>query len=160
MSERVRITEVGPRDGLQNEASVVEAADKIAFIDRLSDAHPAEIEVTSFVSPKWVPQLADAEQLLARIDRRPGVIYSALVPNERGLERALSGDIDKIAVFAAASESFSMKNTNASIEQTIERFKPVVETAVAAVLRQTFYDGVDHFHAFRASRSDQLANRW
>jgi len=130
----VRITEVGPRDGLQNEARTVPVETKVAFIDALGDAGVDEIEVTSFVSPKWVPQLADAGDVLSRITRRPGVVYSALVPNMKGMERALESTIDKIAVFTAASETFSQRNTNATIAETIDRFRTVVDAARAASL--------------------------
>ncbi len=125
MSE-IRIVEVGPRDGLQNESRFVPTDVKIAFVDALSACGFEEIEVSSFVHPDWVPQLADAEQVFAGIRRAPGVTYSALVPNERGLERALHAGVDKVAVFTAASETFSRKNTNASIAETLQRFKPVV----------------------------------
>ena len=125
----IRITEVGPRDGLQNESIVVSVDDKVRFIDLLAAAGPAEIEVTSFVSPKWVPQFADAAEVMRRIDRRPGIVYSALVPNRRGMEAALEADVDKVAVFTAASETFSRRNTNASIAETLERFGPVIEMA-------------------------------
>lgn len=136
MSEAIelRITEVGPRDGLQNEAGVVTADDKVMFIDLLSQSGVAEVEVTSFVSPKWVPQLADAEEVLKRIHRRDGVVYSALVPNEKGLERAHAAHVTKVAVFTAASETFARKNTNATIAETIERFRPVVTQAKAAAM--------------------------
>ncbi len=130
----IRITEVGPRDGLQNEPGVVPTEAKVAFVDRLSDAGLPEIEVTSFVSPKWVPQLADASEVLARIRRRPGTVYSALVPNQAGLARALEARVGKIAVFTAASESFCRKNINATIAESIERFQPVVRDAHAAGL--------------------------
>ena len=128
-TERVRIVEVGPRDGLQNEARPVPTEVKIAFVDGLSGAGFDEIEVSSFVSPKWIPQLADAEAVFAGIRRAPGVIYMALVPNLEGLERARAARVDKIAVFTAASETFSRKNTNASIAETLERFRPVVARA-------------------------------
>ncbi|MBM4112415.1 MAG: hydroxymethylglutaryl-CoA lyase [Phycisphaerae bacterium] len=128
----VRITEVGPRDGLQNEARPIATDDKVRFVDALSAAGCAEIEVSSFVSPKWVPQLADAEQVFARISRRPGCVYSALVPNLEGLERALAARVDKIAVFTAASETFSRRNTNASIAESLDRIRPVVDGARAA----------------------------
>jgi hydroxymethylglutaryl-CoA lyase len=127
--ERVRIVEVGPRDGLQNEARPVPTEVKIAFVDALSGAGFAEIEVSSFVSPKWIPQLADAEAVFAGIRRAPGVAYMALVPNLEGLERARAARVDKVAVFTAASETFSRKNTNASIAETLERFRPVVARA-------------------------------
>jgi hydroxymethylglutaryl-CoA lyase len=126
---RVRIVEVGPRDGLQNEKGFVPTNAKIALVDALSDAGYDEIEVSAFVSPKWVPQLADAEEVFARIKRRQGVAYSALVPNEQGLERALAARAGKIAVFTAASESFNRKNINASIAESIERFAPVIPRA-------------------------------
>src|SRR5688572_2524035 len=126
---RIRITEVGPRDGLQNEARALSTDVKVAFIDLLSASGVAEIEVSSFVSPKWVPQLGDASEVLARIQRRKGVMYSALVPNEQGLDAAmaLASPPDKLAVFTAASETFSRKNTNATIAQTLERFAPVIK---------------------------------
>ena len=123
---RVRITEVGPPDGLQNEARAVPTDAKVAFVDLLSSTGVDEIEVSSFVSPKWVPQLGDAAEVFAKIARRPGVVYSALVPNEKGLDGALAARVDKIAVFTAASETFSQKNTNATIAQTLERFAPVI----------------------------------
>ena len=131
-SPNIRITEVGPRDGLQNEAVVVDVDQKVAFIDLLSESGVAEIEVSSFVSPRWVPQLGDAEEVLSRIRRRPGVVYSALVPNEQGALRALESKVDKIVFFTAASDTFSLKNTNATIEQTLERFVPVIEAARSA----------------------------
>ncbi|MDQ2986665.1 MAG: hydroxymethylglutaryl-CoA lyase [Armatimonadota bacterium] len=125
----IRIVEVGPRDGLQNIAQTIPTEVKVAFIDALSETGIDEIEVASFVSPKWVPQMADGEEVCARIKRKEGVTYMALVPNERGLERAIEGKVDKIAVFTAASESFSQKNTNATIAETIERFKPVIASS-------------------------------
>lgn len=131
---RVRITEVGPRDGLQNEKSVVPAAAKVAFVDLLSEAGFPEIEVSSFVSPKWVPQLGDAAEVFAAIRRRPGTVYSALVPNERGMEGALAARAQKVAVFAAASEGFSKANTGGTIDEVLARFEPVVRTARAASL--------------------------
>jgi len=131
---RVRIIEVGPRDGLQNEAKTVPTEVKVGFVDALSEAGYEEIEVSAFVSPDRVPQLADAEEVFARIRRREGTLYSALVPNERGLERALRAGIGKAAVFTAASETFNRKNVNASIAESIERFKPVVEGARAAAI--------------------------
>jgi len=130
----VRLTEVGPRDGLQNEKAPIPLDDKVRFVDALSAAGFAEIEVSSFVSPKWVPQLADAEQVFARITRRPGCVYSALVPNQAGLERAINARADKIAVFLSASETFSKKNINASIDESLERVKPVIEQARASRL--------------------------
>jgi hydroxymethylglutaryl-CoA lyase len=131
---RVRITEVGPRDGLQNEARIIPTDVKVAFVDALSEAGYEEIEVSAFVSPDRVPQLADAEDVFARIRRREKTLYSALVPNERGLERALRARIGKAAVFTAASETFNRKNVNASIAESIERFRPVVLGARRAAI--------------------------
>jgi len=135
MTNTISITEVGPRDGLQNESQTVATEDKIAFINYLSHCGLREIEVSSFVSPKWVPQLADAVDVFAGIERVNGVLYSALVPNEKGMERALKvhaqGRLDKIAVFTAASETFSKRNTNATIAETMQRFEPVVAAARA-----------------------------
>jgi hydroxymethylglutaryl-CoA lyase len=125
----IRIVEVGPRDGLQNQAELVPTEVKIAFVDALSACGFDEIEVSSFVSPKWIPQLADAAEVFAGIRRAPGVVYMALVPNEEGLERAQAAKADKVAVFTAASETFSRKNTNASIAETLRRFEPVVANA-------------------------------
>ena len=135
----VRIVEMAPRDGLQNEKAVVPTETKAAFVDALSAAGYDEIEVSAFVSPKWIPQLADAEEVFGRIQRREGVVYSALVPNEQGLERALKARVGKIAVFTAASETFNRKNINASIAESIERFVPVVPRAQAAGLHVRGY---------------------
>jgi hydroxymethylglutaryl-CoA lyase len=126
-----RIVEVGPRDGLQNEKTIIDTAKKIAFVDALSVSGPSEIEVTSFVAADRIPQLADAEQVLAGIQRRPGIVYSALVPNERGFERALALRPDKIAVFTAASETFNQKNIKTSIAGSFERFAKVLPRARA-----------------------------
>ena len=126
---QVRIVEVGPRDGLQNEKADVATAAKIELIDRLSATGLQSIEATSFVSPKWVPQLADAAEVFAGITRRPGVAYPVLVPNERGYERALAVGACEVAVFTAASEAFNRRNINASIDESIERFVPVLERA-------------------------------
>ena len=126
---RVRLTEVGPRDGLQNESGTIPTETKIHFVDALSDAGFEEIEVTAFVSPERVPQLADAEQVLLGIRRREGTLYSALVPNEKGLERALRAKAGKVSVFTAASETFNRKNVNASIQESLERFGPVIAGA-------------------------------
>jgi hydroxymethylglutaryl-CoA lyase len=128
----VRITEVGPRDGLQNESATIPTETKIRFVDALSEAGFEEIEVSAFVSPDRVPQLRDAEQVFEGIRRREGTVYSALVPNEKGLERALRARAGKVSVFTAASETFNRKNVNASIQESIERFKPVVEGAARA----------------------------
>jgi hydroxymethylglutaryl-CoA lyase len=129
LPKAVKIVEVGPRDGLQNEKGIIAASDKIRFIDMLSDTGLKTIEATSFVSPKWVPQLADAEEVYRGIARKPGVAYPVLVPNERGMERALTAGAKEIAVFTAASETFNQKNINASIAESIERFKPVMALA-------------------------------
>lgn len=125
----IRIVEVGPRDGLQNEAGTVPTDSKVAFVDALSSSGLPEIEVSAFVSPRWIPQLADAEEVFRRIRRNPGTLYSALVPNEKGLERALGVQVGKIAVFTAASETFNQKNIHAGIAESIERFRPVVAEA-------------------------------
>ena len=129
---RVKLVEVGPRDGLQNEKLPVPAAVKIELVHRLQDAGLKEIEVTSFVSPKWVPQMADNAEVMAGITRLPGVRYSVLTPNVQGFEAALKTRPDEIVVFAAASEAFSQKNINCSIAQSMERFAPVVQAARAA----------------------------
>ncbi len=135
----VRIVEVGPRDGLQNEKTIVPAAVKIELIERLTDAGLASIEVTSFVSPKWVPQLADAAEVCAGLPRRPGVRYPALVPNLQGYERARAAGINEVAVFTAASEAFNRRNTNAGIDESIDRFRPVLERAAADGVRVRGY---------------------
>ena len=129
---RVRLIDVGPRDGLQNEASPVSTAQKIELIDRLQQAGCTEIEATSFVSPKWVPQMADNHEVMAGITRQAGVRYSVLTPNLKGFEAALADRPDEIVVFGAASEAFSQKNINCSIAESIERFAPVVQAARAA----------------------------
>ena len=137
--ERVTIYEVGPRDGLQNVPEIVPAAVKAAFVDALAAAGLPAIEATSFVSPKWVPQLADAAEVLAAIERRPGVRYPVLVPNEKGLDLALASGVEEIAVFTAASEEFNRRNINASIEESIQRFVPVTKRARDAGLRVRGY---------------------
>jgi len=129
LPKRVRMVEVGPRDGLQNEGTVIPAQVKIGLINRLADAGLVTIEATSFVSPKWVPQMADNVQVLAGIDRRPGVSYPVLVPNLQGLEGALAAGVEEVAVFAAASESFSRKNINCSIAESLERYEAVITAA-------------------------------
>ena len=129
---RVKLVDVGPRDGLQNEKQPVPAAVKIELVHRLQDAGLSEIEVTSFVSPKWVPQMADNVEVMAGIKRRAGVRYSVLTPNMQGLLAALPTRPDEIVVFASASEAFSQKNINCSIAESIERFAPVVQAARAA----------------------------
>ena len=135
----VRIVEVGPRDGLQNEKTLVPTATKIALIDRLSACGFPVVEATSFVSPKWVPQLADAAEVMAGISRRPGVAYPVLVPNEQGYARARDAGADEVAVFTAASEAFTRKNINASIDESIERFAPVLARARADGVRVRGY---------------------
>lgn len=132
LPSRVKLVDVGPRDGLQNEKQAVPAAVKIELVQRLQDAGLSEIEVTSFVSPKWVPQMADNAQVMAGIARKPGVRYSVLTPNLQGFEAALKSKPDEIVVFGAASEAFSKKNINCSIAESIERFAPVVQAARAA----------------------------
>ena len=131
MTPSVRIVEVGPRDGLQNEKAQIATADKIALIDRLSATGLRSIEATSFVSPKWVPQMADAAEVFTGIQRKPGVHYPVLVPNEQGYERARAVGVEEIAVFGAASEAFSQKNINASIDESLARFAPVLARARA-----------------------------
>ena len=127
----VRIVEVGPRDGLQNEAAEVPAATKIALINRLSACGFSVVEATSFVSPKWVPQMADAAEVLAGITRRDGVLYPVLVPNDKGLERAQAAGVREVAVFTAASDAFNLKNINCDIDESLRRIAPVVERARA-----------------------------
>jgi hydroxymethylglutaryl-CoA lyase len=129
LPKRVRIVDVGPRDGLQNEKQMIPADIKVELVDRLTAAGFGAIEVTSFVSPKWVPQMSDGADVMARIRRRPGVVYSVLVPNLKGFDGALAARADEIVVFGAASEAFSQKNINCSIAESIERFRPVVAAA-------------------------------
>ena len=131
LPSRVKLLDVGPRDGLQNEKSPVPAEIKIGLVHRLQDAGLKEIEVTSFVSPKWVPQMADNAEVMAGIERKPGVRYSVLTPNMKGFEAAVATRPDEISVFGAASEAFSQRNINCSIEESVERFAPVVEAAKA-----------------------------
>jgi hydroxymethylglutaryl-CoA lyase len=139
MVTRVTVVEVGPRDGLQNEHVTVSTADKIAFIDRLSAANLPVIEVSAFVSPKWVPQMADAAQVFAGITRRPGTRYTALVPNLAGLDRAMSAGVTEIAVFAASTETFSRKNINQSIEESLAAYKQVCDRALPSGIRVRGY---------------------
>jgi isopropylmalate/homocitrate/citramalate synthase len=129
LPKKVRIVEVGPRDGLQNEAGVVPTAVKIELINRLADAGLPVIEATAFVSPQWVPQMADNTEVMAGIRRKPGVAYPVLVPNMKGFEAALAAGAEEIAVFGAASEAFSRKNINCSIVESLERFEPVAKAA-------------------------------
>jgi len=126
---RVRLVEVGPRDGLQNESLPISVADKVTLVDALSDAGLHYIEVGSFVSPKWVPQMAGSAEVFAQIQRKAGVTYAALAPNLRGLEDALAAGVKEVAVFAAASEAFSQRNINCSISESLERFMPLMELA-------------------------------
>jgi hydroxymethylglutaryl-CoA lyase len=136
---RVTICEVGPRDGLQNESAIVPLEVKLEFIERLVDAGSRLVEVTSFVHPSWVPQLADAEQLLARLDRRPGVRYPVLVPNARGLQRALDAGVEEIAIFGSATETFARRNLNRTMAESVEMFAPVVAGARERGLRVRGY---------------------
>ncbi len=129
LPKKVRIVEVGPRDGLQNEAKPVPVEVKVELIDRLTDAGHTTVEAGSFVSPKWIPQMANTDQVMARIKRRPGVSYPVLVPNKQGFNAAVEAKCEEVAVFAAASESFSRKNINCSIAESLERFAPVLEAA-------------------------------
>ena len=135
----VTIVEVGPRDGLQNEPALVATADKIAFVNRLSAAHLPVIEVSAFVSPKWVPQMADASEVFAGITRTPGTRYTALVPNLAGLDRAVQAGVTEIAVFAASTETFSRKNINQSIDESLAAYAQVCDRARAAGLRVRGY---------------------
>jgi hydroxymethylglutaryl-CoA lyase len=125
----VRLIEVGPRDGLQNEAQPISVDDKVQLVDALSAAGLGYIEVGSFVSPKWVPQMAGSAEVFARIQRKPGVVYGALAPNLRGFEDALAAGVKEVAVFAAASESFSQRNINCSISESLARFTPIMDAA-------------------------------
>jgi hydroxymethylglutaryl-CoA lyase len=129
LPKRVRMVEVGPRDGLQNEAQILPAATKIALIEQLADAGLRVIEAGSFVSPKWIPQMADTAAVLAGLKRKAGVSYPVLVPNIKGFDAARAAGVEEIAVFAAASESFSRRNINCSIAESLERFAPVAAAA-------------------------------
>ena len=133
------VVEVGPRDGLQNEHASVPTAAKIEFVDRLSAAHLPVIEVSAFVSPAWVPQMADASEVFAGITRRPGIRYTALVPNLAGLDRALAAGVTEVAIFAAATETFSRKNLNRSIAESLEVYREVCARAIAASMRVRGY---------------------
>jgi hydroxymethylglutaryl-CoA lyase len=139
MIHHATVVEVGPRDGLQNEHVTVSTADKIAFIDRLSAANLPVIEVSAFVSPKWVPQMADAAQVFAGITRRPGTRYTALVPNLAGLDRAMSAGVTEIAVFAASTETFSRKNINQSIEESLATYKQICDRALPSGIKVRGY---------------------
>jgi len=144
----MKIVEVGPRDGLQNEPAPVPTDVKIAFVDTLSGAGIDEIEVSAFVSPRWIPQLDDADDVFRRISRSPSVVYSALVPNEKGFERAMAAGVDKIAIFTGASETFNQKNINTSIDGSFKRFRPVVERARRAGLPVRGYVSAAFWCAF------------
>ena len=139
LPRRVRIVDVGPRDGLQNEARSVPTAVKIELISRLAEAGLPAVEATAFVSPKWVPQMADHAEVMAGIEKKPGVAYPVLVPNMRGFEAARAAGAMEIAVFGAASETFSRKNINCSIAESLERFAPVVKAARASRMRVRGY---------------------
>jgi len=129
LPSHVRLVEVGPRDGLQNEAQPISVADKVKLVDALTAAGLSYIEVGSFVSPKWVPQMAGSAEVFAQIQRKPGVTYGALAPNLRGFEDALAAGVEEVAVFAAASEAFSQRNINCSISESLERFAPIMAAA-------------------------------
>lgn len=129
LPQKVRLIEVGPRDGLQNEAQLISIADKVQLVDELTASGLSHIEVGSFVSPKWVPQMAGSSEVFAQIQREQGVTYAALTPNLRGFEDALAAGVKEVAVFAAASEGFSQRNINCSISESLERFAPVMEAA-------------------------------
>ena len=135
----VTVYEVGPRDGLQNEAAAIPTAGKIAFVDALSHSGLPVVEVSAFVSPKWVPQMADADAVFAGITRRPGTVYSALVPNAAGLERAIAAGVTHVALFAAASESFSRRNINQSIAQSLDTYREVAQRARSEGIRVRGY---------------------
>ncbi len=135
LPSKVKIVEVAPRDGLQNEKESISVETKVELVDRLARAGFPNVEAVSFVSPKWVPQMADGAQVMAQITRRPGTIYSALTPNMRGFEAALAAGVDEVVIFGAASEAFSQKNINCSIAESIERFEPVAQAAKDAGLR-------------------------
>ena len=139
LPDRVRLVEVGPRDGLQNEQAMVPTDVKVALVDLLTDAGFAAIEATSFVSPKWVPQMADAAEVMARIRRKPGVRFSVLTPNMKGFEAATAAKADEVAVFVAASETFSHKNINCSIAESLDRARPIFDAAKARAVRVRGY---------------------
>lgn len=138
-NKQVTIYEVGPRDGLQNEKAIIDTADKVALIDSLSKTGLTKIEATSFVSPKWVPQMGDAQEVMANIERHTSVDYAVLTPNLKGLEGALKAKADEVAIFASASEGFSQKNINCSIKESIDRFRPVAKLAIQEGLKLRGY---------------------
>ncbi|MGE4368888.1 MAG: hydroxymethylglutaryl-CoA lyase [Burkholderiaceae bacterium] len=135
LPDRVKIVDVSPRDGLQNEKQIIDTAVKIELVNRLANAGVQNVESVSFVSPKWVPQMADGALVMAGITRRAGTLYSALVPNMKGFDAALAAGVDEIVIFGAASEAFSQRNINCSIDESLARFEPVAEAAKAAGLR-------------------------
>ena len=139
LPKSVRLVEVGPRDGLQNEKQPISVADKVRLVDDLSAAGLSYVEVGSFVSPKWVPQMAGSAEVFAGIERKPGVTYAALTPNLKGFEAALEAKVEEVAVFAAASEAFSQKNINCSIGESLQRFVPLMEAAKTAKVRVRGY---------------------
>jgi hydroxymethylglutaryl-CoA lyase len=139
LPKSVRLVEVGPRDGLQNEKQPISVADKVRLVNDLTAAGLSYVEVGSFVSPKWVPQMAGSAEVFAGIERKPGVTYAALTPNLKGFEAALDARVEEVAVFAAASEAFSQKNINCSIAESLARFVPLMEAAKAAKVRVRGY---------------------
>jgi hydroxymethylglutaryl-CoA lyase len=139
LPQHVKIVEVGPRDGLQNEVTFISANDKIELIEKLSDAGVSYIESGSFVSPKWVPQMATSAEVFEKINRKKGVTYAALTPNMHGFEAALAAGADEVAIFGAASESFSQKNINCSIDESLERFEPIMTAAKQANIKVRGY---------------------
>src|SRR5690554_1860799 len=139
LPRQVRLVEVGPRDGLQNEPQPISVADKVRLIDDLSAAGLSYIEAGSFVSPKWVPQMAGSAEVFGQITRKPGVTYAALTPNLKGLEAAIAAGVKEVAVFGAASEAFSQKNINCSIADSLARFAPLMEVARAHDIRVRGY---------------------
>ena len=151
----IKIVEVAPRDGLQNETAPIPTEAKVAFVDALSATGVREIEVSAFVSPRRVPQLADASEVFRKISRRDGVVYSALVPNERGLDRAVEAEVDKVSVFTAASETFNYKNINTSIAGSINRFLPAVKRAHSARLSVRGYVSTAFWCAFEGKISPE-----
>jgi len=149
----IKFVEVGPRDGLQNEAATIPTDVKVDFVNALSETGVNEIEVSAFVSPRRVPQLSDADEVFRKISRRDGVIYSALVPNEKGLDRAISAGVDKICVFTAASETFNLKNINKSVEASIQLFRPLVNRAHSVGLPVRGYVSTAFWCAFEGKIS-------
>lgn len=139
MVATVKVFEVGPRDGLQNEAQIIQTAQKVKLTDMLTDGGFSKIEVTSFVSPRWVPQMADAAQVMAGIVRKPDIDYSVLTPNMRGLQAAIEARADEVAIFASASEGFSQKNVNCSVQDSLRRFEPLMAVATQRGIRVRGY---------------------